>query len=91
MIVPLNLKSETDSLADLQGKMDKWIKNGVRLTWLICTDSQITYTYEPGKQVVSWNFEETLSGGAVLPEFSVRLSDILEYQIKLPGCSAETL
>ncbi|WP_439557930.1 Uma2 family endonuclease [Dyadobacter sp.] len=75
----IELKSETDSLADLQSKMDKWIKNGVKLAWLICTDNQITYIYEPGKEVVSVTFEETLSGGAVLSEFSVRLSDILEY------------
>jgi Uma2 family endonuclease len=75
----IELKSETDSLADLQSKMDKWIKNGVKLAWLICTDSQITYIYEADKEVVLKNFEEILSGGAVLPNFSVRLSDILEF------------
>jgi Uma2 family endonuclease len=75
----IELKSETDSLADLQGKMEKWITNGVRLGWLICTDKQITYIYEAGAPVTSIKFEETISGGSVLNNFAVRLSDILEY------------
>lgn len=31
----IELKSETDSLKDLQAKMLKWIENGVRLAWLV--------------------------------------------------------
>ncbi len=75
----IELKSETDSLADLQGKMTKWIKNGVRLAWLVCPDSQTTYIYEPGKPQLAIHFDQTLSGGEVLLNFSTRLSDILEY------------
>lgn len=75
----IELKSETDSLADLELKMTKWIQNGVRLAWLICPDRQTTYIYEPGKPQLVMHFEETLSGGEVLLSFSVRLSDILEY------------
>lgn len=75
----IELKSETDSLTDLQTKMSKWIENGVRLAWLICTDQQITYVYEQGKTSCTVKFEEMLSGGTVLTNFSVRLSDILEF------------
>ncbi|WAC11343.1 Uma2 family endonuclease [Dyadobacter pollutisoli] len=75
----IELKSETDGVADLQSKMSKWIENGVRLAWLICTDQQMTYIFEPGKPTFTMKFEETLSGGTVLNHFSVRLSDILEY------------
>lgn len=75
----IELRSETDALSDLQVKMTKWVKNGVRLAWLICPDSQTTYIYEPGKPQLAMHFEETLSGGEVLVAFSVRLSDILEY------------
>lgn len=75
----IELKSETDSLADLELKMTKWIQNGVRLAWLICPDSQTTCIYEPGKPQLVMHFEETLSGGEVLLSFSARLSDILEY------------
>lgn len=75
----IELKSKTDNLAYLQRKMVKWINNGVRLAWLVCPDSQTTYVYEPGKPQLAVHFDQMLSGGEVLLNFSTRLSDILEY------------
>lgn len=75
----IELKSETDSLMDLKAKMQKWIDNGVRLGWLISTEKQITYVYQPGKDIRTYSFDEILTGDDVLIDFSVRLSDILEY------------
>ena len=34
----IELKSETDSLAELKAKMQKWIENGVKLGWLVSTE-----------------------------------------------------
>lgn len=75
----IELKSETDSLVDLQRKMEKWIQNGVRLAWLIDTEQQLTYIYQPEIAVTTCSFNEFLFGGEVLANFTVRLSDILEY------------
>ncbi|MEO6685288.1 MAG: Uma2 family endonuclease [Dyadobacter sp.] len=75
----IELKSETDSLMDLKAKMQKWIDNGVRLGWLISTEKQVTYVYQPGKEIRTYSFDEILNGDDVLVDFSVRLSDILEY------------
>lgn len=75
----IELQSKTDSLPYLKQKMVKWMNNGVRLAWLVCPESQTTYVYEPGKPSLAVHFEETLSGGEVLVDFSTRLSDILEY------------
>ena len=75
----IELQSKTDSLRYLERKMVKWIENGVRLAWLVCPKGQTTYVYEPGKPPLAVHFEETLSGGEVLVDFSTRLSDILEY------------
>lgn len=75
----VELKSETDSLAELKAKMGKWTANGVKLAWLISTEQQITYIFKPGEAEASCSFEEILSGGDVLQGFSVKLSDILEY------------
>ena len=75
----IELKSDTDSLADLQNKMSKWIDNGVRLAWLICVDKQLTYIYKPNHQISTVHFNEMLSGEMVLEQFAVRLQDILEY------------
>ena len=75
----IELKSETDSLAELKAKMQKWIENGVKLGWLVSTEQQITYIFNPGEPESSCPFEELPFGEDVLNEFSVRLSDILEY------------
>jgi Uma2 family endonuclease len=75
----IELKSETDSLAELKAKMHKWIENGVRLAWLVSTEEQVTYIYQPGKVESQCLFTDRLVGEDVLIDFSVRLSDILEY------------
>jgi Uma2 family endonuclease len=75
----IELKSETDSLAELKAKMHKWIENGVRLAWLVSTEEQVTYIYQPGKAESQCLFTDRLVGEDVLIDFSVRLSDILEY------------
>lgn len=75
----IELKSETDSLKDLHTKMLKWIENGVRFAWLISTEEQLTYIYKPGEDVKTCSFNELILGEEVLVDFSVRLSEILEY------------
>jgi len=75
----IELKYQTDSLAELKAKMQKWIDNGVKLGWLVSTEQQITYIFKPGEPESSCPFEELVFGEEVLNDFSVRLSDILEY------------
>lgn len=75
----IELKSKTDSLKDLQLKMQKWIDNGVRLGWLVSTEEQLTYIYKPGEELKTCSFDELIFGEEILVDFSVRLSEILEY------------
>ena len=75
----IELQSETDSLSELKTKMQKWIDNGVRLAWLVSTEDQITYIYQQEKPLTTCSFNDILTGGGVLVDFSVRLSEILEY------------
>ncbi len=75
----IELKSDTDSLADLQAKMEKWIGNGVRMGWLIIPEKAETHIYMPDSPVMVLPFEALLEGGEVLPGFKVKLSEILEY------------
>jgi Uma2 family endonuclease len=75
----IELKSETDSLLELKAKMQKWIDNGVRLAWLVSTEAQTTYIFRPGVPESACSFNEEISGEDVLVDFSVRMSDILEY------------
>ena len=76
----VELASDTDLLDDVKNKMGKWIKNGVRLAWLVNPKEQLTYVYQKGSKVVrEVSFDETLNGGQVLVGFEVKLSEILEY------------
>lgn len=76
----VELASETDKLDDVKDKMKKWIKNGVRLAWLVDAKEQLTYVYQKGDEIVNEvSFHELLSGREVLSGFEVKLSEILEY------------
>jgi Uma2 family endonuclease len=75
----IELKSETDNIHELKAKMQKWIDNDVRLAWLVSPEEQLTYIYQSGLPVTTCSFNDILSGGEVLTDFSVKLSDILEY------------
>lgn len=67
----VELRSESDDLAQLQEKMTEvWMKNGVQLAWLIDPVERKTYIYRAdGSQEVAEGFERELPGEAVLPGF----------------------
>ena len=70
----IELLSDTDRLKKTQKKMEKWIKNGVRLAWLVNTRRQQTEIYRPGQPTEIQPF----SGETVLEGFETVLADILE-------------
>lgn len=71
----IEIRSESDALPELKGKMLKWIENGCRLAWLIDPLEQKAYIYNPNAPVQTvGSFDETLSGEDVLPDFQLPLS-----------------
>ncbi len=73
----IELASESDDLTHLKTKMRKYLKNGVRLGWLIDPFAQQTIIYRPDAEPETLSFTETLSGEQVMPGFMLRLSDLL--------------
>lgn len=71
--------SESDSLTELQKKMEKWLANGVRLGWLVDPQSQTTTIYRPGQAPETKLFTDTLSGEDVLRGFTMNVADVLTY------------
>ncbi|UCJ12531.1 MAG: Uma2 family endonuclease [Phormidium sp. PBR-2020] len=67
------LKSPTDSLTMLQGKLQEYLDNGAQLGWLLDPDARRVYHYCSGKSVQCLDDPETLSGEGVLPGLVVRL------------------
>ncbi len=74
----IELRSESDSLRELQEKMEKWLKNGVRLGWLVDPQTQTTTIYYPDREPETKPFTETLSGEDVLIGFEMNVAEVLE-------------
>ncbi|HFA50774.1 MAG TPA: Uma2 family endonuclease [Bacteroidetes bacterium] len=70
------IRSKTDSLAKLKRKMkNSWMKNGVRLAWLIDPYKERAYVYREGQEVeeIKWFEGKVLNGEKVLPGFVLEL------------------
>lgn len=73
----VELRSETDSLKELQEKMREYRDNGARLGWLIDRKNQRVEIYRPGQDVEVIESPATLLGEEVLPGFILDLQGIL--------------
>jgi Uma2 family endonuclease len=72
----VELRSSSDTLKDLQEKMQQYIDNGVRLGWLIDRKRRRVYIYRPGVPVEQLNNPETISGDPELPGFVLKIERI---------------
>jgi Uma2 family endonuclease len=71
----LELMSPSDSLKDLQDKMQEYINNGVKLGWLIYPKKKQVEIYRQGQAIEVLTSPTILSGENVLPGF------VLDMQI----------
>ena len=72
----VELRSESDSLQDLQDKMFEYINNGVLLGWLIDRKERKVYIYRPNTEVEELDNPSTLTGEDILSGFVLDLSSI---------------
>lgn len=77
----IELKSPTDTLEDVQAKMDEYIENGVRLGWLINPETRQVHVYRPGKAVEVLDNPFEISGDPELSGFILDLRGIWEPNI----------
>lgn len=73
----MELMSDLDEKYTLPAKMEKYLRNGVRLGWVIDPFSQQTTIYRPERDPEVVSFTDILSGETILPNFELRLSDLL--------------
>lgn len=72
----VELRSKSDRLPMLQGKMQEYINNGMRLGWLIDQQSKRVEIYRLGSEVEIIEKPERLTGEEVLPGFVLLLERI---------------
>jgi Uma2 family endonuclease len=79
-IVPdfiIELQSETDNIKELKQKMTKWVRNGVKLAWLVSPQTQETLVYFNGK-TETIPFGKTLGGKNILVGLELVMAEIIE-------------
>jgi Uma2 family endonuclease len=69
----VELRSSSDRVESLQGKMREYIDNGARLGWLIDPQQRRVEIYRPGFAVELLENPDSLSGEEVLPGFVLNL------------------
>jgi Uma2 family endonuclease len=72
----VELRSESDRLADLQAKMHEYIDNGAKLGWLIDPQNRRVEIYRQGKELERLENPIQLEGNNLLPGFVLILSQI---------------
>jgi Uma2 family endonuclease len=72
----IELRSESDSLAKLQSKLQEYIDNGTELGWLIDPQQQQVEIYRAGQGVEIVVNPSQLSGEGVLPGFVLNLQRV---------------
>lgn len=74
----LELRSNDQNLTELREKMDEYMDCGCRLGWLVDPQNRRTYVYSANGDIQTVKFDDTLSGGDVMPGLEVRLGAVLE-------------
>jgi Uma2 family endonuclease len=70
----IELRSCTDSLSQLQEKMQEYLNSGLQLGWLINPQEQQVEIYHPNQAIEIVQLPTILSGEKVLPEFILDIS-----------------
>jgi Uma2 family endonuclease len=70
----IELRSRTDSLNQLQEKMQEYLDSGLQLGWLINPQAQQVEIYRPNQAVEIVQLPTILSGEKVLPGFILDIS-----------------
>lgn len=73
----IELMSDPGEKYTLPAKMEKYLRNGVRLAWMVDPFSQQTTIYRPDREPETQPFIEPLSGEDVMPGFDLRLTEIV--------------
>jgi Uma2 family endonuclease len=69
--------SANDSFGALIDKVGLYLRDGVRLVWVIDPQARRVVVYTPDSPMRVLTESDTLTGGEVLPEFSAPLSELL--------------
>jgi Uma2 family endonuclease len=74
----IELRSRTDRLGDLQGKMALWTANGAEVSWLIDPLERIVWVYRVGAAPEVHEDPKTVRGSGIAEGFVLEMSRVWE-------------
>jgi Uma2 family endonuclease len=72
----IELRSQTDSLADLEAKMAQWIANGVKLAWLLDPERKAAAIYRFGAKSTLHRHPASVLGDGIMAGFELAMTRI---------------
>lgn len=74
----IELRSPSDSIAELREKMQRWIANGAQLAWLIDPEQKVAVVYRPGDEPETLQKPDWLDGEGITAGFRLDLQPVWE-------------
>lgn len=70
--------SESNTQGEMEQKLRDYLDAGVRLVWYLDPKKRMAWAYESSERMTCLDESGTLDGGAVLPGFTLKVSDWLD-------------
>ncbi len=74
----IELRSLSDNLGELEGKMEQWIANGAKVAWLIDPERQVVSIYRPDDELDVLHHPTSVQGSGVMAGFELVMARIWE-------------
>jgi Uma2 family endonuclease len=73
----IEVVSQNDSYVEIQDKVNRYLRDGVRLIWVVDPFSRQVSVYE-GERYLTLGENDTLTGGEVIPDLAINLVDLFQ-------------
>lgn len=74
----IEIISPSDRYSDVNRKIIAYLNDGVRLIWVVDTELKVVTVYTQDKPQTTLTINDTLSGGDVLPGFSIAVAEVFK-------------
>jgi Uma2 family endonuclease len=74
----IEIKSPDDSNKQMRATADFYLKNGCKMVWLVFPEKQFVEVHLPDGNYETYTQGDTVSGGEILPNFSISVAEIFE-------------
>jgi Uma2 family endonuclease len=72
----IELRSQSDSLPELEAKMEQWVANGAKVAWLIDPERQVVSIYRPDDEPEVLHHPTSVQGNGVVAGFELVMTRI---------------